>query len=273
MTVPRLPARALPLILALAWVGACSQPQVIGEPRVVQSPAFAQHPNGRVLIVVSSHAKLGDSGEATGYWLSEVTHFYHVVARHGFAVDFVSPTGAPAAMDPASRDLDDDLNRAFVENPSLHAALDLPLAPTAVDPSRYVAIYFAGGHGTMWDFASAAAVAELAARIWQAQGFIAAVCHGPAGLLAIQGPDGRLLIAGKRVTGFANVEERLVGKASVVPYSLQDRLTAGGGLYEKALLPFSAHVVRDGRLITGQNPRSAAGVAEALVEALEQGRR
>ncbi len=270
MTSSRPPFVGVPsllLVTALLSPG-CGLAQRIGTPPIDGSAALKNAHDRRVLIVVSAHAKLGETGKPTGYWLSEVTHFYHVVARHGLPIDFASPGGRPSVMDPGSFSLGDDLNRSFWENPYLKEKLQKPLSPEGLDPARYVAIYFAGGHGTMWDFPEAAALARLAARIYESGGIVSAVCHGPAGLLGIKLSNGDFLVKGRKVTGFANTEETIVLKRSAVPYLLEDALKERGGVYSKALFPFSAHVVVDGRLITGQNPGSATGVGEALVRVL-----
>lgn len=240
----------------------------LGQPQVPQSAAMANHAGKRILIVVSAHGRLGNSDKKTGYWLSEVTHFYHVVAQHGFAVDFMSPGGRAAVMDPDSQDEGDAINRSFLANIEIRQKLDKPLSPDKINPDNYIAIYYAGGHGTMWDFPDATAISATAARISEKGGVVSAVCHGPSGLLNIKLADGRLLVAGKKVTGFSNSEESLAGKKSDVPFFLEDVLKERGGIYSKAFVPFSAHVVTDGRLITGQNPASAAGVSQALMEEL-----
>ncbi|MCE9499155.1 MAG: type 1 glutamine amidotransferase domain-containing protein [Leptospira sp.] len=260
---------ALALVFVNLFFSDCRGKDVqIGQPQITDSAARANHPDKKILIVVSAHSQLGNTGKKTGYWLGEVTHFYHVVARHGFAVDFVSPGGAPSVMDPGSFDKGDPVNRSFLADKSLKEKLSSPLSPEKINPGDYIAIYYAGGHGTMWDFPDAKAISDVASRINENSGVVSAVCHGPAGLLNIKLADGKLLISGKKVTGFANIEETIVMKKSAVPYLLEDALKERGGVYSKSFLPFVAHVVTDGRLITGQNPFSAAGVGEALMEVL-----
>ena len=256
-------------VALFAFVTACGQAHHrLGLPAVEKSPALAKAAGKRILIVVSAHATLGKSQKKTGYWLSEVAHFYHVVARHGFSIDFTSPGGRPAVMDPGSFNLDDSLNRSFWETPALREQLSKPLSPETIDPSGYAVIYYAGGHGTMWDFPESVSLAQLAARIYEGGGIVAAVCHGPAGLLSIKLSDGSYLVKGRRVTGFANLEETIVFKRSDVPYLLEDALKERGGVYSKALFPFAAHVITDGRLVTGQNPGSATGVGDAVIHVL-----
>jgi putative intracellular protease/amidase len=263
--------RLLRLLALCTAVGlcACSGANVsIGRPTIPDSRARMSFPDKRVLIVVSSHAKLGETSAKTGYWLSEVTHFYHVLARHGFDIDFVSPAGASSVMDPSSDDMGDPLNRTFLEQPSLRARLERPLSPSQINPSEYVVIYYAGGHGTMWDFPDADDISAIATSIYEHGGVVSAVCHGPSGLLNIRLSGGQLLLAGKRVTGFSDMEEVLAGKSSVVPFSLEEELSRRSWDYSSSLFPFASYKVVDGRLVTGQNPGSAAEVGEAVIEVL-----
>lgn len=255
-------------IVLFLVTASCAKKQVIGEPAVQNSPALGAAAGKKILIIVSAHPKFGEHEEKTGYWLSEVTHFYHVMAQHGFKIDVASPEGRPGVMDPSSNDMGDSLNRTFWENPGLKQKLEQPLDPKKLQASDYAVIYFAGGHGTMWDFPSSDSLARLSASIYEQGGIVSAVCHGPAGLLNIKLSNGEYLIKGKRLTGFANFEEKLAGKTSLVPYLLEDALKEKGGLYSKAFFPFAAHAVTDNRLVTGQNPGSATGVAEHVIAVL-----
>ncbi len=257
------------LIAATASVIHCGG-RSIGQPMIQNSAALSNAGGKKILIVVSAHEQMGNSEKKTGYWLSEVTHFYDVVTRHGFEVDFVSPGGAPSVMDPDSNKMGDSLNKTFWENSALREKLEHPLSPGAVDAGKYSVIYFAGGHGTMWDFPAADDILQIANTIYEKGGIVSAVCHGPSGLLNIKDSRGNILIAGKKVTGFANMEENIVMKKSIVPFLLEDELKKRGAVYSKAFLPFVSHVVTDGRIVTGQNPGSAAGVGEAVIEVLSQ---
>lgn len=260
----------IPTLFCIAASYHCGKNLRIGEPAVPASAALKNARNKKILIVVSAHGEMGNSGKKTGYWLSEVTHFYHAVARHGFEIDFASPGGAASVIDPDSFNLGDDLNRTFWENEALRRKIERPLAPEKIKAADYAVIFYAGGHGTMWDFPDNTALSSLAARIYDSGGLVSAVCHGPSGLVNIKLADGTKLIAGKRVTGFANSEEKIVGKTAIVPFLLQDKLSGEGGVYSSAFFPFSSHVVSDGRLITGQNPNSAGGTGEAVIELLEK---
>lgn len=138
-----------------------------------------------------------------------------------------------------------------------------------MDPEKYQTILFAGGHGTAWDFPKSAAVNKIGSAIYENGGFLAAVCHGPAALLNIYGSDGKLAIQNKKVAGFSNAEEEAAGLTEVAPYLLQDQLAASGANYQEGE-KFKSFVVKDGRLITGQNPQSAAELARTLAKALKQ---
>lgn len=217
----------------------------------------------KILFVVTSHGELGNTGKKTGYYLSEVTHPWSVLGAD-FEIDVVSPKGGKPPVD--GFDLSDPINRKFWEDAAWQAKMDHSLKPEEARPEEYCAIFYAGGHGAMWDFPDNERLAEIAAAIWENGGVVAGVCHGPAGLLNIR-PHGEELIKGKKLDAFTNAEEKLNGTANVVPFSLQDALEAKGCLYDAAA-PWSDHVVVDGRLVTGQNPMSAKGVGEAIKKVL-----
>jgi len=221
-----------------------------------------------VLIVVTSHAELGNTGRRTGYWLGEVTHFHRPVAARGFPVDFASPKGGTPPLDEKSRAPRDEVNRAFLADAALRGGLEGSRALADVDPDRYAAVYLAGGHGAMWDFPGNARLASVAESTLRRGGIVSAVCHGSAGLLGMKDTSGGPLVRGRRVTGFANLEERLIGLARAVPFLLEDRLRAEGGLYHRAFLPFAGHVEEDRQLVTGQNPASAGGVGQRVAALL-----
>jgi putative intracellular protease/amidase len=223
----------------------------------------------KALIVVTSHDRLGNTGKHTGYYLPEVTHPYYALLDAGVAVDIASPQGGAAPMDPSSGDRKDPANARFLDTQADRdkAAHTIRLADVA--PSTYDAILFAGGHGTMWDFREDRDVQRLAAAIHDAGGVVAAVCHGPAALVDVRLSSGDYLVAGKRVTGFSNDEEEAAKLTAVVPFLLESALVERGGRYQKADGLWKEHVVTDGRLVTGQNPASAAGVGRAVAELIQ----
>jgi putative intracellular protease/amidase len=225
----------------------------------------------KALIVVTSHDRLGDTGKPTGYYLPEVAHPYFAMVDAGITVDIASPKGGEAPMDPSSGDREDPANARFLDGAAEKGkvARTIPLAD--VDPSAYDAILFAGGHGTMWDFREDRHVQRLAAAIHDRGGVVAAVCHGPAALVDVRLSSGEFLVAHKRVTGFSDAEEEAAKLTRVVPFLLERMLVERGGRYEKADGLWKEHVVTDGRLVTGQNPASAAGVGREVARLLVGG--
>lgn len=241
-----------------------------GQVQCGDKAATTEQPQGAaeavVLFVVSGHTQLGNTGKKTGYFLSEVAHPWHVLTQAGYAVEFVSPAGGKVEMDPKSRDLDDPINQQFVSSDDAKA-LEATMSPSDVEPLRYKAIYYAGGHGAMWDFPDATSLSAAAASIYDNGGIVAAVCHGPAGLVNIKLSSGQYLVAGKRVAAFTNAEEAAVGLTDEVPFLLADKLEERGAIHVPAA-DFQEQVVVDERLVTGQNPASAAAAGEAIVQLL-----
>ena len=225
--------------------------------------------NPRILFVVTNHGQLGDTGKETGYFLREVSYPHKALTEAGYEIDFVSPKGGAAPMDPISKDLDDEVNKAFVENEGIMTALQNTLLPEIVDTDDYVAIFYAGGHGTMWDLPDCEALAQIAITIYEKGGAISAICHGPAGLVNMKLSDGSYLVDGKRVASFTDEEEHAVELENVVPFLLASKLQERGAIQTKAD-NFKSHVEVDGRLVTGQNPPSAKDIGEALVMVLEE---
>lgn len=221
-----------------------------------------------VLIVVTSHGEKGTSGEPTGYYLGEVTHPLAVLEAAKIPVEFASIKGGEPPVD--GLELEDPVNARYWSNASFRASMRTTLRLDAVDPARYSAVFFAGGHGAMWDFPTNPAVERVARAVYEQGGIVSAVCHGPAALVDVRLSDGKYLVAGKRVAAFTDDEERAVGLQDTVPFLLATNLTARGALHQPAA-NWTAKVVVDGRLITGQNPQSATGVGEQLRDLLLAG--
>lgn len=217
----------------------------------------------KVLIVLTSIARMNTQGDSTGFWLSEMTHPYYAITDNNIQVDIVSISGGKAPVDPKSMDMTDPLNKRFLETPSLAASLEATERLADKDVSHYRGIIFAGGHGTMWDFPDGRGVKEKSLEIYEDGGIVAAICHGPAALLNIILKDGSYLIAGKKVAAFTNREEDAVELSDVVPFSLQDELCERGCSYIEAE-PWTVNVQCDSRLVTGQNPQSAYKVGEVV---------
>jgi len=224
--------------------------------------AAAQKP---VLFVLTSHDVKGSTGEPTGYYLGEVTHPLAVLEAAAVPVEFASIEGGEPPVD--GLDLSDPINARYWNDAGFLSAVGSTLILGEVDPSRYAAIFFAGGHGAMWDFPTSPAVQKVARAIYEAGGVVAAVCHGPAALVNVTLSDGSPLVAGKDVAAFTNEEEAAVGLDKVVPFLLATALSERGARHQPAPA-WTAKVVVDGRLVTGQNPQSATGVGEALRDLL-----
>lgn len=221
-----------------------------------------------ILIVVTNQDEIADTGTPTGYYLSEVAHPWHVFTEADYKVEFASPKGGFAPMDPKSFDLEDSVNRAFWHN--LHAVQGVvqTQALDKLDPSAYAAIFFAGGHGTMWDFPKSRSVRKSIAKHYRSGGIIGAVCHGPAALVGVK-IDGAPLVQGKEVTGFTNEEEAAVELTEAMPFLLENKLRELGAKFVEAD-KFQPKVAVSERLVTGQNPASATVAAQAVLELLQQ---
>ncbi len=221
----------------------------------------------KALIVVTSNDKLGISGERTGWYLSEVTHVYWPLINEGFTVDFASPLGGKAPLEKDSLKLDDPENKSFVEKFKVTDGLET-LSLQDIDPDNYGVIYFGGGHGTMWDFPDNSDIHRLVTAIYANGGIVAAVCHGPSALVNVQLSDGKYLVEGKEVNSFTNSEENEVKKDKIVPFLLESKLRERGAKFNSSV-NWENHVVVDGRLITGQNPQSAANLGITIVQTFE----
>ncbi|CAM3283786.1 type 1 glutamine amidotransferase domain-containing protein [Pseudomonas floridensis] len=219
-----------------------------------------------VLFVVTSNAVKGETGLPTGFNLAEVTHPLEKLQAAGIRVELASIKGGAAPLD-GLEDMSDPVIARYWADTEFRHALANTLLIDEVDPTRYSAIFFAGGHGTMWDFPDNAAVQKAIREIDAAGGIVSAVCHGPAALINARGADGRLLIAGRRVAAFTDDEEEAVQSTDVMPFLLATKLSALGALHQPAA-NWADNVVVDGRLITGQNPQSASSLGEALRDAL-----
>jgi putative intracellular protease/amidase len=225
-----------------------------------------------LLIVLTNHAELGDTGRLTGFFLSEAAHPYEVFTKAGYEVTLASPKGGFAPLDPKSLDLKDEANetfwKSFGNGDNEKPGVEKTLALAEVKPAEFGGIFFAGGHGTMWDFPASAEIRAVTAAIYSRGGVVGAVCHGPAALVNLKLPDGSLLVAGKKAAVFTNEEEDKVELSKVVPFMLQTAFEDMGAEVITAEA-FSENAIRDGRLVTGQNPASAKKTSELFVEALE----
>ena len=223
----------------------------------------------KVLMVLTSHDRLGDTGRKTGFWLEEFAAPYYVLRDAGVDITLASPKGGQPPVDPKSDEPDAQTPamQRFRSDPAATRALANTVKLSSVSADDYDAVFFPGGHGPLWDLAEDPHAIALIEQLSAAGKPVAAVCHGPAVLRAPKGPDGASLVKGKKVTGFANTEEAAVGLTDVVPFLVEDMLKANGGQYTKAA-DWASYAVADGNLITGQNPASSEASAKALLERL-----
>ena len=222
-----------------------------------------------ILVVLTSHDQLGDTGEATGFWLEELAAPYYVFVDAGAEVTLASPKGGAAPLDPKSSqpDAQTDATRRFEADAAAMQALANTRVLASVSLDDYDAIFYPGGHGPLWDLAEDADSIALIESAIAGGKPVGAVCHAPAVLRHVKGPEGAPLVAGSAVTGFSNSEEEAVGLTEVVPFLLEEMLKEKGGNYRRAD-DWHPHVETAGLLVTGQNPASSEGAASALLALL-----
>lgn len=218
-------------------------------------------------MVLTSVDKIGDTDEATGYNVAEAAHPWKVFKDSGHFVDFASIEGGQPPRDEV--DTGDPIQVAFTEDEATRAGLYNTARVEVVDPGQYDAVFLVGGHGTMWDFPDSKGLQTLVGSVYDAGGVVGAVCHGPAGLLNVELSNGFRLVEGRKVSAFTNDEEVAAGKDQVIPFFLADRLEEQGATHVQADV-FAEKVQVDDRLVTGQNPASAAGVAKEMEKLLAE---
>jgi len=223
----------------------------------------------KILMVLTSHDQLGDTGAKTGFWLEEFAAPYYAFKDAGAHITLASPLGGQPPLDPKSDDpaSQTEATLRFKADPAAQAVLASTLKLKDVSAADFDAVFYPGGHGPLWDLAEDASSIALIETMLNTGKPVAAVCHAPGVLRHPKTPTGASVVAGKQVTGFTNTEEEAVGLTNVVPFLVEDMLTQNGGVYSK-LADWQPYVVTDGLLITGQNPASSEPVAQALLKAL-----
>lgn len=223
----------------------------------------------KILIVMTSHDVLGDTGRKTGLWLEEFAAPYYVFKGAGARLTLASPKGGEPPIDPKSEEppFQTAATRRFRQDKEAQEAFANTAKLSSVAARDYDAVFYPGGHGPLWDLADDRNSIELIETMYAAGKVVGAVCHGPAVFRRTKAPDGSHLVNGKSVTGFANSEEASVGGTRIVPFLVEDMLKTNGGRYSKAR-DWQAHICVEGTLITGQNPASAEGTARAVLEQL-----
>jgi putative intracellular protease/amidase len=227
----------------------------------------------KLLIVLTSHSALGNTGEKTGFWIEEFATPYYVLADAGAEITIASPNGGQPPVDPKSEKADAQTvsTKRFYKDIDLIDKVAFSLKLSEINYTDYDAVFYAGGHGPMWDLASDKNSIKLIEDFYNHQKPVAFVCHAPAALLNVKAENGEPLIKGKRVTGFSDSEEEIVGLTKVVPFLLEDELKKLGAHYSKGI-DWSSYAQQDGLLITGQNPGSSEEVAKLLLKTLGGGK-
>ncbi len=223
----------------------------------------------KILMILTSHDELGNTGEKTGFWLEEFVAPYYVFKDAGAQITVASPHGGKPPLDPKSDDesAQTDDTRRFKDDPAAQTVLASTQKLSDVSASDFDAVFYPGGHGPLWDLAEDATSIALIEAMLAAGKPVAAVCHAPGVLRHVKAADGKPLVQGKSVTGFTNTEEEAVGLTTVVPFLVEDMLKKNGSNYSKGG-DWQPYVVSDGLLITGQNPASSKPAAEELLKKL-----
>ncbi|MBB5740631.1 MAG: type 1 glutamine amidotransferase domain-containing protein [Alphaproteobacteria bacterium] len=224
----------------------------------------------KILMVLTSHDQLGDTGKKTGFWLEELAAPYYALKDAGAEIVLASPKGGQPPLDPKSDDPDAQTEdtRRFKADAEAQAALASTVELSSVKAEDFDAVFYPGGHGPLWDLANDPASIALIEAFAKAGKPTGLVCHAPGVLKSVNGPDGQPLVNGRKVTGFTNTEEEAVGLTAVVPFLVENVLSANGGDYSRGP-DWGSHVVVDGKLVTGQNPASSRDAAEALLQLLK----
>jgi putative intracellular protease/amidase len=222
-----------------------------------------------VLMVLTSHDQLGDTGRKTGFWLEELAAPYYVFKDAGARITLASPKGGRPPLDPKSQDpnFQTDITRRFEKDAEAEGQLNRTVRLEGVNQADYDTVFYPGGHGPMWDLAEDPHSAKLIEAFLAAGKPVALVCHAPGVLRHVKTPEGKPLVEGRKVTGFTNGEEADVGLTKVVPFLVEDELLRLGAIYSK-VRNWEVYTIRDGLLITGQNPASSGPAAKVLIEAL-----
>lgn len=226
----------------------------------------------KILIVLTSHSELGNTGEKTGFWIEEFAAPYYVLADAGVEVTLASPKGGQPPIDPKSTEpaFQTAATHRFNNDNALKEKLANTKKLAEVTALEFDAVFYPGGHGPLWDLTNDENSIRLISDFWKAKKPVAAVCHAPAVLLNVTGKMGEPLVKGRKVTGFANSEEEAVQLTHIVPFLLEDELKQKDGIYSKKE-DWASYVVKDGWLITGQNPASSENAAKELLVMMERG--
>jgi putative intracellular protease/amidase len=221
----------------------------------------------KVLMILTSHDELGDTGKKTGTWLEEIASPYYILKDAGISVSFATPKGGEAPIDPVSElpDFQTDATHRYKDDPELQRLIASTLKLSQVTESEFDAVFCPGGQGPLYDLVTNEDSIRLIESFWAKDKVVAALCHGLGSILNVKDSHGEFIVKGRQVTGFSNAEETEYGTNELVPYLVEDEMKARDGKYSKSD-NWTQHVVADGLLITGQNPASSEAVAKLLFE-------
>lgn len=226
--------------------------------------------NGKILMLITSTGQISNTGAKTGFWFEEMSTPYYIFQEAGYQVDLASTQGGEPPVDPASVEGDKaeipSVKRFHADKDAMNA-LRRTAHIASVKPSDYKAVFIPGGHGAMFDFPGNRHVKNLLEGVWNHGGALGAVCHGPAALVDVM-IEKQPLVNGKRINAFTNLEESTMKMTEAMPFALETKLSELGGQFESSVIPFRPYAVRDGRLVTGQNPASSEKTAHLLLEAI-----
>jgi len=225
----------------------------------------------KVLIVLTSHSELGNTGHKTGFWIEEFAAPYYTLKDAGASIVLASPKGGQPPIDPKSAEPvnQTEATHRFDADDALKSALSHTLKLSEISADDFDAVFYPGGHGPLWDLTNDNDSIKLIEAFWKSKKPVASVCHAPSVLLNVKDENGQALVKGKHVTGFTNTEEAAVQLTDIVPFLLEDELKDKGGIYSKKA-DWTSYVVTDGLLITGQNPASSKEAAEKLLTLLKK---
>jgi putative intracellular protease/amidase len=225
----------------------------------------------KVLIVLTSHSELGNTGHKTGFWIEEFASPYYILKDAGAQITIATPKGGQPPIDPKSAEPSNqtEATKRFDKDTHLQDVLAHTKKLSEISAEDYDAVFYPGGHGPLWDLTNDENSISLIQNFWKAGKPVAAVCHAPSVLLNVKDEKGEALVRGKKVTGFTNTEEEAVQLTNIVPFLLEDELKNKGGIYSKKE-DWASYVVKDGLLITGQNPASSEAAAKELLAVLKK---
>ncbi|MEO9953684.1 type 1 glutamine amidotransferase domain-containing protein [Nonlabens sp.] len=254
-----------------ATLGCSEKKENKAETAEIESNSIIKKENKmKILFVLTSHDKLGDTGKKTGFWVEEFAGPYYTLKDKGVEITLATPNGGQAPIDPSSAapDAATEFTERFDKDEEAQKLINTTHKLTDVNAADYDAVFYPGGHGPLWDLANDATSIKLIETFNSQDKPVGFVCHAPAALKSVKGTDGNPLVKGKKVTGFTNSEEDAVQLTDVVPFLVEDMLQENGGIYSKGD-DWSEYALQDGNLITGQNPASSVLVAEKLFAAVK----